>query len=90
VKLAAGGLGVAQQRLRARQRLAAFKPGDRGLAGPHPLSQFGLRQTRAQASPEQLGSDLELRRERVILRLDLRIGQETSFDLLERNRHVPS
>ena len=38
VKLAARRLGITQERLGARQRLAAFKSGDRGLAGPHPGS----------------------------------------------------
>jgi hypothetical protein len=36
-------LGVAQQRLGARQRLAALQSGNGGLAGPHPGSQFVLK-----------------------------------------------
>ena len=69
---AAGCLGVAQDRLGARKRLAVFKPRDGGLAGVRPVRKLGLRQARAQASAEQLGGNLELRRERVILCLDLK------------------
>ena len=87
VKLAAGGFRIAQQCLRARQHLTAFKPGDRGLAGPHPGSQLSLREACAQASPEQLGGDLELRRERVILRPDFRAAQKASLELFERDCH---
>ena len=43
VELAARRLGVAQERLGARQGLAALQPRDGGLAGPHAGSQFGLR-----------------------------------------------
>src|ERR1700756_390922 len=87
-ELAAGCLSIAQKRLCARQRLTAFKSSDRGLAGAHPSGQLSLRETCAQASPEQLGGNLELRSERVVLRLDFRIGQETSFEFFERDRHV--
>src|SRR5207244_2391035 len=73
VKPTASRLGIAQEGLCARKRLTAFESGDRGLAGPHPRGQFGLGQARAQASPEQLGGNLELRGERVILSLDLRV-----------------
>ncbi len=51
VEFATRRLGEAQQCLGARQGLAAFQSGDRGLAGSHPVSQFGLRKTCAQASP---------------------------------------
>ena len=64
VKPAAGCLGVAQQRLGARKRVTVFKPGDGGLADAYPGREFGLREARAQAGPEQLGGNLELRRER--------------------------
>ena|ERR1700726_3549770 len=67
MKLAAGRLGVAQQRLGARQRVTIFEPRDGGLVGAHPLREFSLRQPCAQASFEQLGGNLELRSERVIL-----------------------
>src|SRR5579872_3323161 len=90
MELAARCRGIAQKRLGARQRLAAFKSGDRGLAGSHSGRQFGLRETCAQASPEQLGGDLELGTECVVLGFDLRIGQQASFELLEWDRHVTS
>jgi hypothetical protein len=37
-----------------------YESGDRGLAGSHPGSQFGLQETCPQASPEQFGGNLEL------------------------------
>jgi hypothetical protein len=50
-----------------------------------------IRLTRcAQASPQQLGGNLELRRERVILGLDLGIGEQTGFQLFELDCHVTS
>ena len=60
------------------------------MAGPHSSGQFGLRETGAEASPEQLGGDLELWGKRVVFRLDLRIGKETSFELFERDCHLTS
>src|SRR5579872_910762 len=90
MELAARCLGIAQKRLGARQRLAAFKSGDRVLAGSHSGRQFGLRESRAQASPEQLGGDLELRSECIVLGFDLRIGQQAGFELLEWDRNVTS
>jgi hypothetical protein len=45
VELAAGRFGIAQEGLRARQRLATFKSGDRSLAGAQAGSQFGLGET---------------------------------------------
>src|SRR3984893_9198924 len=90
VELAAGRLGVAQQRLGARQRLAALQSGDGGLAGPHPGSQFGLGEASTQTRPEQLGGNLELRSERIILGLDFWVGQQTSLELLEWDGHVIS
>ena len=67
MKLAAGCLGVAQERLGARKGVTVFKPGDGGLAGAHSGGEFGLGEARPQASSEQLGGNLELRSERVIL-----------------------
>src|SRR6266849_1312944 len=90
VELVAGRLGVAQQRLGARQRLAALQSGNGGLAGPHPASQFSLREARPQTSLEQFGRNLELRSERVILGLDLGVGQQASLELLEWDCHVIS
>ena len=46
-----------------------------------PIRALGLRQARAQASPEQLGGNLELRRERIILGLDLRVGEQAGLQL---------
>jgi hypothetical protein len=66
VEFAAGRLGVAQQGLGARKRVTIFKPGDGGLAGAHSGREFGLGEARAQASPEQLGGNLELQSERVM------------------------
>src|SRR5713226_8184296 len=90
VDLAPRRLGVTQQRLGARQRLAALQPGDGGLAGTHPGSELGLGQAGAQASPQQLGGNLELGGERVVFGLDLGISEQTSLELLEPDRHVTS
>src|SRR6266702_2168896 len=87
---AAGCLGVAQERLGARKRLTTLEAGDRGLAGAHPGGQLGLGEASSQASTEQLGGNLEFRSERVILGLDLGVGQQTSLELLERDCHVIS
>jgi hypothetical protein len=87
---AAGCLGVTQQRLGARQRVAIFQPGDGGLAGAHPAREFGLGEACAKASPEQLGGNLELRGERVILGLDLGVGEQAGLELFELDRHVTS
>jgi hypothetical protein len=67
-----------------------FKPRDGGLAGAHPGRKLGLRQARAQASPEQLGGDLELRREGIIRGLDLRVGEQAGLELFKLNGHVIS
>src|SRR5690242_2131976 len=85
-----GGLGVAQKRFGARKRLATLQPCDGGLAGAHPASQLGLREPGPQASPQQLGGNLELWSERIILGLDLRIGEQTSLELFEWDRHLIS
>src|SRR5262245_51869017 len=90
VELAAGRLSVTQERLRARQRLAALQTGNGRLAGAQPGSHLGLGEPRSQASPEQFGGNLELRSERIILGLDLGVGKQTSLELLEWNRHVIS
>src|SRR5712691_11129004 len=87
---APGRLGVAQKCLRARKRLTALKAGDGGLAGAHPGGQFGLGEACSQASLEQLGGNLELRSERVILGLDLGVGEQTSLEFLEWDCHVIS
>src|SRR6267154_1354107 len=87
MKPAAGCLGIAQQRLGARKRVTVFQPGDGGLAGAHPGRQFGLRQPCAQASPEQRGGNLELRRERVILGLAPGVGEQPGFQLFELDGH---
>src|SRR5258705_6903228 len=44
----------------------------------------------AQASPEQLGGNLELRSERVILGLDLGVGEQAGLELFELDCHVMS
>jgi hypothetical protein len=88
LKLAAGRLGVAQQRPGARKRVAVFEPGDGGLAGAHPDRKFGLAEARTQASPEQLGGNLELRRQCVILGLDPGVSEQTGLKLFEGDRHV--
>src|SRR5712691_11918516 len=90
VKLASGSLGKAQQRLGARQRLAALQSGDGGLAGAHAGGELGLGQPGPQASPEQLRGNLELGSERVILGLDLRVGQQAGLELLEWDCHLIS
>src|SRR5580704_17044416 len=90
MKFAARRLGIAQQRLRARQRLAAFKSCDCGLAGAHPGSEFGLGEACSQASPQQLRGDLKLRSERLVLRPYLGVGEETRLELLEGDCHVIS
>jgi hypothetical protein len=46
MEFAAGRLGVAQERLRARQRLTAFQAGNRRLTGAHPSRELGLREAR--------------------------------------------
>src|SRR6185369_14598807 len=72
-ELAPGRLGVAQERLGARQALAAFNAGDRGLAGAHARSEFGLRQTRARAGLAQFRGDFELGGKCIVFGLDLGI-----------------
>jgi hypothetical protein len=66
--------------------LAILKSGNRGLAGAHPGREFGLGEARPQPSPEQLGGNLELRSERVILGLDPGVGEQTGFQLFELDR----
>src|SRR6266404_3998499 len=90
VELAAGGRGVPQERLRARQRMAAFQPGDGGLAGAHAGSELGLRQSGAHTRFDQLGGYLELRSEGVVFGLDLRVGHQTSLEVLKWNGHAIS
>ena len=90
MELVAGRLGVAQQRLGARQSLAALQSGNGGLAGTHPGSQFGLGQPGPQASLDQLGGNLELRGERVVFGLDLGVGEQTRLELFDWNCHAIS
>jgi hypothetical protein len=70
--------------------VTVFQPGDRGLAGAHPGREFGLGEACAQASPEQFGGNLELRRQRVILGLDPGVGEQAGFQLFELDGHVIS
>jgi hypothetical protein len=61
-----------------------FEPGYRRLAGAHPGREFGLGEACAQASPEQLGGNLELRRERVMLGLDLGLASRRALSFSNR------
>src|SRR5882757_6623292 len=90
VEPASGSFRVAQQRLGARQCVTIFKPGDGGLAGAHPGREFGLREACTKARPKQLGSNLELRSQRVILGFDLGVGEQSGFELFELDSHMTS
>ena len=78
VNLAAGRLGIAQQRL-VLATCAALQPDDGGLAGPHPGGQFGLGEAGPQTRPDQLGGNLELRGERIVRGLDARDRPATAL-----------
>src|ERR1700688_3228403 len=67
-----------------------FPAGRSWIDCAHPHREFGLREACAQASPEQFGGNLELRRQRFILGLDLGVGEKVGFQLFELDGHVIS
>jgi hypothetical protein len=63
--------------------VAVFEPGDGRLAGAHSAREFGLGEASAQPSLQQFGGNLELRRERIILGLDLGVGEQPRLELFD-------